>query len=66
MRAIIILSYLGNLLTKRDTLVVDPLALPNSLDRLRYIGPLKDKSDGFVTTIYDFAGKIAMFFDRKS
>ena len=33
---------------KRDILVVDLLALPNSLDRLRYIGPLEEKSDGFV------------------
>ena len=49
MRAIIVLSCFGNLLTKRDTLVADLLALPNSLDYLRYIGPLEDKSDGFVT-----------------
>ena len=32
-------------LTKRDTFVVDPLALPNLLDRLRYIvSPLEDRS----------------------
>ena len=30
---------------ERDTLVVDPLALPNSLDRLYYIvGPSEDRS----------------------
>ena len=32
-------------MTKRDTLVVDPLALPNSSDRLRYIvSPSEDRS----------------------
>ena len=37
-------------LTERDILVADPLALPNSSDRLCYIvGPSEDKSDGFVT-----------------
>ena len=55
MRAITTLSYFGNLLTERDTLVVDLLALPNSLDRLRYIGPSEDKSDGFV--IYKYSLK---------
>ena len=52
MRAITILSCLGNLLTERDTLVVDLLALPNSSDYLCYIGPSEDKSDGFVTKGY--------------
>ena len=32
-------------MTERDTLVIDPLALPNLLDRLCYIvGPLEDRS----------------------
>ena len=35
-------------MTKRDILIADLLALPNSLDRLSYISPLEDKFDGFV------------------
>ena len=37
--------------TKRDIFVVDLLALPNSSDCLRYIGPLEDKSNRFVILV---------------